>query len=139
MRALKREGDGATPRGVWQVRGGYFDKRLGRRPPSKIALQIITADDGWCDDPLDRNYNRHVRHPYAASAEKLCRGDGLYAVVLVLGYNDRPRVKGLGSAIFVHVARADYAPTEGCIALRIDHLRRVLAVIQRGAAVRITP
>ena len=77
----------------------------------------MRPDEGWCDAPADRNYNRSVKHPYRASAERLWRADGLYDVLVVLDYNERPRVRGRGSAIFVHVARPDYAPTEGCIAL----------------------
>jgi L,D-peptidoglycan transpeptidase YkuD (ErfK/YbiS/YcfS/YnhG family) len=137
VRALKREGDGATPRGCWPIRAVYYDSRRTRRPVTSIALRKIGKVDGWCDDPADRNYNRPVRHPYPASAEKLCRSDGLYAIVVVLGYNDRPRIKGLGSAIFLHVARADNEPTEGCVALRIAHLRQALAKIRRGASIRI--
>lgn len=139
VRVFKREGDGATPRGIWKLRGGYFDRRKGRRPPTPIALQKIRADDGWCDDPADRNYNRPIRHPYPASAERLCRSDDLYGVVVVLGYNDRPRTRGRGSAIFLHVARPDFAPTEGCIALRHDHLLRLLALLRTGAVIRIQP
>jgi L,D-peptidoglycan transpeptidase YkuD (ErfK/YbiS/YcfS/YnhG family) len=68
-----------------------------------------------------------VRLPQDAHHEELWRTDGLYDVVGVLGWNDAPVVKGRGSAIFLHVARADYAPTEGCIALALPDLLRVLA------------
>ena len=94
--------------------------------------------DGWCDDPVDRNYNRRVRHPYPASAERLWRSDHLYDLVVVLGYNDRPRVAGRGSAIFMHVAGPGFAPTEGCVALRLPDLKRLLEEVPRGAVVTIT-
>jgi len=44
----------------------------------------------------------------------------------VLGYNDAPVIGGRGSAIFLHVARPDFAPTEGCVALGRGDLLRVL-------------
>ncbi|KAB2920200.1 MAG: L,D-transpeptidase family protein [Hyphomicrobiaceae bacterium] len=136
-RARKREGDGATPIGRWRVRQVLYRADRVRRPRTSLPVKPIAASDGWCDAPTDRNYNRPVRHPYGASAERLSRSDGLYDLVVVLGYNDRPRVRGLGSAIFMHVARAGYAPTEGCIALDARHLRRVVEHLKPGMMVRV--
>lgn len=45
----------------------------------------------------------------------------------MLGWNDAPVQRSRGSAIFLHVARPDYAPTEGCIALALGDLERILA------------
>jgi L,D-peptidoglycan transpeptidase YkuD (ErfK/YbiS/YcfS/YnhG family) len=134
----KREGDGATPVGVWPVRNVGYRADRGLRPRSLYVTRSIRPDDGWCDASADRNYNRAVRHPYPASAEKMWRDDGLYDVIVVLGYNDRPRRRGLGSAIFIHLARPDRRPTEGCIALAARDLRLVLARMKQGACVRIT-
>jgi L,D-peptidoglycan transpeptidase YkuD (ErfK/YbiS/YcfS/YnhG family) len=128
-KAVKHEGDGASPSGTYAVRQTYYrgDKLL--RPRSTLPLRRLRPDDGWCDAVSDRNYNRHVRHPYPASAESLWRRDGLYDLIVVLGYNDRPRVQGRGSAIFMHVAKPGYRPTEGCIALKRSDLKKLLAVI----------
>jgi L,D-peptidoglycan transpeptidase YkuD (ErfK/YbiS/YcfS/YnhG family) len=125
LTALKREGDGASPRGQFRVLGGFYrPDRFGARPRSGIPLQPLRIDAGWCDDPADRNYNRPVRRPYPASHEHLWRDDHLYDVVLVLDVNLRPRVRGGGSAIFFHLARADAAPTAGCVAIsRTDMLK----------------
>ena len=113
------------------------------RPRTALPVQRIGRADGWCDAPGDRNYNRPVRHPYPASAERLWREDALYDVVVVLGHNQRPRLRGAGSAIFMHVARPGYLPTEGCIALRRDHLLRLLdapaARLGGGGAARSAP
>jgi L,D-peptidoglycan transpeptidase YkuD (ErfK/YbiS/YcfS/YnhG family) len=125
-RVTKREGDGATPIGRWPVRAAWFRRDRLMRPRSGLALRRLTRNQGWCDEPGDRNYNRAVTHPYPAGAERLWRDDGLYDVVVVLGYNDRRRVRGKGSAIFLHCARADLAPTQGCIALRRADLVRLL-------------
>jgi L,D-peptidoglycan transpeptidase YkuD (ErfK/YbiS/YcfS/YnhG family) len=78
-----------------------------------------------------------VRHPYPASAERLWRQDELYDIVAVLGYNDVPRIRGRGSAIFMHVARPDLAPTEGCIALARAHLLRLLQGAGRRAGIAV--
>jgi L,D-peptidoglycan transpeptidase YkuD (ErfK/YbiS/YcfS/YnhG family) len=128
MRALKREGDGATPIGRFSVRQVMF--RSGAKPPRTVLKRrAIRRNDGWCDSPGDRNYNRPVKLPYAASAEHLWRSDGLYDVVVVLAYNDVPRVRNLGSAIFMHVARPGLAPTQGCVALSERDLRRLIALL----------
>jgi len=95
-------------------------------------VRAIRDRDGWSDDPLDRNYNRLTKLPSRSNAEGLKRDDNLYDLVLVLDHNDRPRIKGKGSAIFVHLARAGYTPTEGCIALSRRDLYAVLAEIRRG-------
>jgi L,D-peptidoglycan transpeptidase YkuD (ErfK/YbiS/YcfS/YnhG family) len=104
---------------------------------SIFTVRAIRASDGWCDDARDRNYNRPVGHPYPASAERMWREDHLYDLVVVLGYNDVPRRRGSGSAIFLHLAREDYRPTEGCIALTPRHLRFVLSRLRRGSRIRI--
>jgi L,D-peptidoglycan transpeptidase YkuD (ErfK/YbiS/YcfS/YnhG family) len=136
-RVIKREGDGATPTGTYGLESVFYRPDRGLRPPTGLPLQVLTPTDGWCDEPTDRNYNRRVRHPYAASAEKMWRQDGLYDLIVVLDCNRKPRVRGRGSAIFIHVARPGFAPTEGCIALRRPDLLRVLAHLRRGARVHI--
>lgn len=97
------------------------------------------ASDGWCDAPSDRNYNRPVQLPYPASTERMWRDDGLYDVVGILDHNARPRMRGRGSAIFLHVARDGYRPTEGCVALSRRDLMRVLAIVGRGAKLIVRP
>lgn len=134
---LKREGDGATPAGAWRVERVIYRADRVQRPVTGLAVRPIRPGDGWCDAPADRNYNRPVRHPYPASAEKLWRADHLYDVAVVLSHNRRPRVRNLGSAIFVHVARPGYLPTEGCIALERRHLLRLLARLGRHARIDI--
>lgn len=125
----KREGDGATPRGSLALEGGFYRPGAHRRPRTAIHLAPTLPADGWCDAPNDRNYNCRVRHPYSASAEHLWRTDSLYDIVVVLGYNRRPRLRGRGSAIFLHVAKPGYTPTEGCVALAYGDLVKVLAAI----------
>ncbi|HUZ72918.1 MAG TPA: L,D-transpeptidase family protein [Stellaceae bacterium] len=125
--ADKREGDGATPAGSLAMRRVLY--RPDREQPPATALPAAPLDpaDGWCDIPDDAAYNRLVRLPYRARAEALWRADGVYDLIVVLGWNDAPVVPGQGSAIFLHLARPDGAPTEGCIALARPDLLLVLA------------
>jgi L,D-peptidoglycan transpeptidase YkuD (ErfK/YbiS/YcfS/YnhG family) len=133
-RARKREGDGATPVGCWRFAGVLYRADRVQRPRTRLPVRPIRADD-----PADRNYNRAVRHPYPASAERLWRVDHLYDVVVVLTHNSRPRVRGGGSAVFMHLARPGYLPTEGCVALQPAHLLRLLRRLGTGARVRVLP
>ena len=137
-RADKREGDGATPIGGFRLRAAFYRPDRMRRPRTLLPLSPLRPRDGWCDDPRDRNYNRRIRHPYPASAERLWRTDHLYDLVVVLGHNDRPRVRGRGSAVFMHVAGPGLAPTAGCIALRLPHLLRIIERLSRGTIIKIT-
>jgi L,D-peptidoglycan transpeptidase YkuD (ErfK/YbiS/YcfS/YnhG family) len=96
-------------------------------PACAVPREALAPEDGWCDDPDDAAYNRAVRLPYPARHEALWRADSLYDVIGVLGWNDDPVARGRGSAIFLHHARPDFAPTEGCVALQPGDLARVLA------------
>jgi L,D-peptidoglycan transpeptidase YkuD (ErfK/YbiS/YcfS/YnhG family) len=136
-RVGKREGDGATPIGHFALRQGHYRPEGRVRPASAITMSPLRPSDGWCDAPNDRNYNRAIQHPYPASAERMWREDGLYDLVVVLGYNDRPRVSGRGSAIFMHVASKEMKPTEGCVALSEPHLKRLLAMLRPGTMMRV--
>ncbi|HYD46280.1 MAG TPA: L,D-transpeptidase family protein [Phenylobacterium sp.] len=135
--ADKREGDGASPAGIWPMRRVLWRADRLARPATALPVAAIAQADGWCDAPGDASYNRPVRLPYPVSAERLWREDGVYDLLVVLGHNDDPPVAGLGSAIFLHLARPDYAPTAGCVALALDDLRQALALAEPGDAVEI--
>lgn len=126
MAAIKREGDGATPAGHWPLRYVLYRADRIARPHTSLPLKTIGRNDGWCDDAADRNYNRPVRLPYSASTETMWRDDHLYDLVVVLGHNEIPRARARGSAIFMHLKKEDFAPTEGCIALTQHDLLQVL-------------
>lgn len=129
------EGDGITPVGTFPIRQLFFRADRLAPPVTNIPVSEIDPNDGWCDAPGDPNYNRFVKHPYPASAEHLWREDHMYDLIVVLGYNDDPVVDGKGSAIFLHVAKPGYVPTEGCVALEVNDLLAVVAKL--GPADRI--
>ena len=135
LRQHKQEGDGGTPIGLLPIRRVYW--RADRLPPPRTMLprEPLAPDDGWCDDPTHAHYNQPIRLPHPARHESLWRDDGLYNIVAVLGWNDTPVERGRGSAIFLHVARPDLAPTDGCIALPPADLLAVLAAGLRALRV----
>ena len=126
----KREGDGATPLGAMRLLGGYL-RRRGFQRRSKLSLAPITPELGWCEVPDDRNYNRPVKIPYPASHESMLRADDLYDACIVLDWNIRPRRRGGGSAIFFHLARPDFTPTQGCVAVSRGVMARLLPLLSR--------
>jgi L,D-peptidoglycan transpeptidase YkuD (ErfK/YbiS/YcfS/YnhG family) len=126
VRVDKREGDGATPVGRFPLRRVLYRPDRLSAPITRLPVAALAPDDGWCDDPADPQYNKPVRLPYAARHEELWRADALYDVIVVIGHNDAPVVAGMGSAIFMHLAGADYRPTQGCVALARQDLLDVL-------------
>ena len=127
IRGNKQEGDGGTPAGLLPLRTVLYRPDRQSAPICAVPLRTLAPDDGWCDESGHPSYNRPVRLPAGARAEALWRDDAVYDIIGVLGWNDDPVRPGLGSAIFLHVARPDYAPTEGCIALAPDDVLAVLA------------
>jgi L,D-peptidoglycan transpeptidase YkuD (ErfK/YbiS/YcfS/YnhG family) len=139
VRRDKREGDGASPAGSFPlIRAFYRADRLAR-PETGLPLAAMRPDAGWVDDPADPQYNRLVTLPYAAHHEEMWRQDGLYDLVVVIGYNTAPVVPGRGSAIFLHCAAADFVPTAGCITIARDALLALLPLLGPGSRITILP
>ena len=130
--AKEREGDGVTPVGAWPLRRVFYRADRLVRPRTTLQASPLAPHDGWCEAPDDPDYNRLVRLPHRATAESMWRDDHLYDVVVVVGYNDDPVIAGLGSAIFIHLARADFSPTAGCVALSRPDLLDALAQLKPG-------
>lgn len=122
----KREGDGKTPLGTYPFRQVFYRPEKMTAPVSKLPVLPISSDLGWCDDPAAPEYNTLVHLPFSGGHEKLWRDDSLYDLVLVIGHNDDPPHPGYGSAIFVHVAKEGFKPTEGCIAIEAPSLVSML-------------
>lgn len=133
----KREGDNASPLGIWPLRSLFYRPDRISAPKTPFPRKALSPQDGWCDAVDDENYNRLVRHPYPNSAEKLWRDDGVYDLIWVLGHNDDPVVAGMGSAIFLHLARPDFSGTEGCIALSLKDLLDLTHLAEPGDVLEI--
>lgn len=135
--AFKREGDGASPRGRFPLRRVWIRRDRRRPPAGGLPLRLTKATDGWCDDVRHPRYNRPVRLPFAPSHERMWRDDGLYDAVVEIGWNDRPAIRGRGSAIFLHLARPGYTPTEGCVAVAPRDMARLLPRLGPGTRIDI--
>ena len=125
----KREGDGATPLGRFSLRRVFFRPDRLSAPRTILPVAPLTPEDGWCDDPSDSHYNQPVTIPHGGHCETLWREDRVYDVIVVLGHNDAPVCTGMGSAIFLHPAAPDYAPTQGCVAVAQNDLLGLLAAV----------
>ena len=135
--ADKREGDLASPAGVWLIRRVLYRPDKGAAPRTALPVAALAPDDGWCDAPDDANYNRPVKLPHPGSYETMWREDDLYDLVVVLGHNDDPPAPKMGSCIFLHLARPQYLATEGCVAVTREDLEELLAGAKPGDAIEI--
>jgi L,D-peptidoglycan transpeptidase YkuD (ErfK/YbiS/YcfS/YnhG family) len=137
IRANKFEGDGATPRGRFRMRRLWWRADRAPRPQTPLPVRAIRPDDGWCENPHDRRYNRPIRLAEGAPGDRLRREDHLYDFIIEIDHNTRPRIAKRGSAVFIHVARPNFSPTAGCVALRAHDLKRLLAALGRGSQIEI--
>jgi len=117
LKKNKVEGDLSTPIGAFKFNKIYYRADKIGETNFEIDSSIIQKNDGWCDDEKSKFYNQYIQFPFNESAEHLYREDDIYDILCVLNYNTSPIIPGLGSAIFLHIARSNFAGTEGCIAL----------------------
>lgn len=125
----KREGDGATPIAAMPLLSAYRRDDRSPWPATRLPMRSSQPNMLWCDSVGDPNYNRPVRSPFKPSHEKLQREDELYDICIVLDWNLRSRKRQCGSAIFFHIARPGYTPTEGCVAISPRDMRRLLPLL----------
>ena len=126
---VKEEGDGYSPSGVYPIGTafGYSD-----HIKTNLDYRQAINEDFWVDDIKSLQYNQWVHGtPQASSFEQMRRKDNLYSISAVIEYNTHPVVPGKGSAIFLHVWRAYYKPTAGCIAASQRNLRKILAWLDK--------
>jgi L,D-peptidoglycan transpeptidase YkuD (ErfK/YbiS/YcfS/YnhG family) len=135
--ALKREGDGATPEGTWPFRRAFYRPDRLDRPGTRLTLSPLAPTLLWCDAPESSAYNTLVEAPFNASHEVLWREDQIYDIIVELGFNDDPVVPDKGSAIFFHLARVDYSPTEGCVAVALEDMLEILKICDEQTVMQI--
>jgi L,D-peptidoglycan transpeptidase YkuD (ErfK/YbiS/YcfS/YnhG family) len=135
--ANKREGDGGTPRGTFRPLRLWWRSDRHTRPRSVLPLRRIGPKDAWCEDPTDRHYNQPVRLVHDQAGDRLSRADHLYDFIIEIDHNTRPRIAGRGSAVFLHLARANFAPTAGCIGMTKAAMLRLLSRIGPNTRIKI--
>jgi L,D-peptidoglycan transpeptidase YkuD (ErfK/YbiS/YcfS/YnhG family) len=135
--ANKREGDGGTPRGIFRLRRLWWRADRLPRPRTLLPVRRIDRMLAWCEDPADRRYNRAFARPAGEPGDRMWRDDALYDLVIEISHNERPRIAGRGSAVFLHVARPERSATAGCVALNDRDLRRLLPRLGPGTRIDI--
>ena len=116
IRRYKNEGDWCTPTGKFSLGPIYFRKDKITRLKTKLKTFPITKSMFWEDNPIKKDYNK-LSFNNKKSSEKLFRKDNIYDIIVVINYNTKPVIREKGSAIFIHIAKKNYFPTKGCIAL----------------------
>jgi L,D-peptidoglycan transpeptidase YkuD (ErfK/YbiS/YcfS/YnhG family) len=136
IRANKREGDGGTPRGSFRPRQLWWRADRHIRPRTPLPIRPIRPEDAWCEDPTDRHYNRPLQLK-AGGGDRLTRADHLYDFIVEIDHNTRPRIAGRGSAVFLHLARPNYAPTAGCVSMSRAAMLQLLRRLSRKTRIMI--
>ena len=133
----KKEGDKKTPKGEFKLK--YILYRKDRIFDLKTRLKkiVIKKRMGWCDDPNSNNYNKIINFPSKYSAEKLWKKENVYDIIIVIDYNLNPLIKNKGSAIFLHIAKRKYQPTNGCIAVSKKNIRLIANAINKKTKIKI--
>ena len=133
----KKEGDFITPKGTFKIREIFYRKDRVQNLITRIKKTVIRKNMGWCDDPKSSKYNKLIYFPFKYRAEKLYRSENIYDIILVLNFNMNPVKKNKGSAIFIHVAKKNFQPTQGCIALDKSELIKLVKSIKINTIVKI--
>jgi L,D-peptidoglycan transpeptidase YkuD (ErfK/YbiS/YcfS/YnhG family) len=131
------EGDNITPKGTYRIIQIYYRKDRIKKISSSFKLNKITKSMGWCDDPSSKKYNQLIRLPTKYSHEKLYQKNNIYDLLLVIDYNMNPVVVNKGSAIFIHVAKKNYKPTAGCIALKKRDILKLIKILKLNTKILI--
>ena len=134
----KKEGDLATPKGVFGLGLLYFREDRNQYFKTKLKKRVIKKNMGWCDDVKSKKYNKEIYYPFKYKAEKLYRKDKIYDIFLNIKYNQSPAVKGKGSAIFLHLTDKNYKPTRGCVAIQKKDFLKILPLINKNTKISIS-
>ena len=133
----KREGDLITPRGIYKIKYIFYRPDKIKNLKTKFRKKTINKKMGWCDDPKSKKYNKLINLPFKFNYEKLYRADGIYDIILVLNFNSKPIKRNRGSAIFIHIAKKNYSPTKGCVAIRRADIKILAKKIDKKTLVKI--
>ena len=133
----KVEGDKCTPRGRFKLKYIFYRKERIKNIKTSLRLIPIKKKFGWCNDIKSKHYNKFIKFPFKFNAEKLHLKENIYDVIVVLSYNQTPIKKNKGSAIFLHVAKNNYASTLGCVAISKKDMVTLVSVIDKNTFLKI--
>ena len=137
IRKIKKEGDFASPKGIFKLGLLYYRKDRIKLLKCKIKKKIIKKNMGWCNDSRSKKYNKEITLPFKYGAERLYRKDKIYDLFINIKYNFLPAIKKKGSAIFLHLANSNYKPTSGCIAIKKKDFLKILPSINKKTKIVI--
>ena len=138
IKRFKKEGDLATPKGIFKLGLLYYRKDRNKSLKSKIKMRVIKKNMGWCNDSKSKKYNQQICFPFKYSAEKLYRKDMIYDIFINIKYNQSPAVKGKGSAIFLHLTNNKYKTTKGCVAILKKDFLKILPLISKNTKISLS-
>ena len=133
----KKEGDKKTPIGYFEIENLYYRPDKVKKPFTKLKCIKIKKDMGWCDDPLNKNYNKLITIKKNIKCEKLYRKDHKYDLMIPIKYNFIKPVKFKGSCIFIHLTN-DFKATAGCIAIKKNDFLILLKLINPKTKILIS-
>ncbi|MEO0454652.1 MAG: L,D-transpeptidase family protein [Verrucomicrobiota bacterium] len=130
----KKEGDGRTPAGVFELGGAYgYPQSIQKK--SSLPYLSVTPADLWVEDSSSPYYNRHIRLNSAGPTsgweqeQQMRQNDSAHRLKLFIKHNAEPDIKPkAGSAIFFHVWRmGGNRATTGCTVMSINRLEEMIA------------
>ena len=132
----KKEGDKKTPIGYFEIENLYYRPDKVKKPFTKLKCIKIKKNMGWCDDPLNKNYNKLITIQKNIKCEKLYRKDHKYDLMIPIKYNFIKPEKFKGSCIFIHLTN-DFKATAGCIAIKKNDFLIMLKLINKKTKINI--
>tara|TARA_B100000676_G_C17496181_1_gene540794 strand:- start:9 stop:500 length:492 start_codon:yes stop_codon:yes gene_type:complete len=133
----KSEGDLITPKGCYKIKDIFYRSDRIKNLRTKFKKKVIYKNMGWCDDPRSQKYNKLVKLPFKFNYEKLYRADSIYDIIFVLDFNSNPVRKNKGSAIFIHIAKKNYTPTKGCVAIKKNDIKKIAQILNKKTLIKI--
>ena len=133
----KREGDKKTPKGTFKFVSLFYRKDRVKKISTSLKKNVIKKNMGWCDDPDSKHYNKLIKFPFKFSAEKLFLKKNIYDIILIINFNLKPVIKNKGSAIFLHISKKNYGPTNGCIAVSLQDMKLLLSKINKKTILKV--
>ena len=133
----KLEGNNKTPSGIFRFISIFYRKDRISIAKSHLQKVVIKKNMGWCDDSNSKFYNNLIKFPFLCSAEKLWLTENIYDIIVIISYNINPTIKKKGSAIFLHIAKKNYTPTKGCVAISKKDMKLLIGKINYKTKFRI--
>ena len=132
----KKEGDKATPRGIFTLGKIYYRSDRIKKIETSLKVRKIRKNMGWCHDPKNSEYNREINLNLIKEGENLFRRDHKYDLFIEINYNSNPVIPNKGSAIFLHLTK-NFEPTAGCIAINLKDFLILAKLIKPKTKIKI--